>query len=73
MLTDCMPRAWGPVFLSLGAYAVTQGQGYAQPAAADEVGVWSKTQGLTRSQFERRLLNRQVALVMMKACGSSYY
>ena len=44
-----------------------------QIAVADEHWHVVETQRLTRSQFERWFLNRQVGLVVMEACGSAHH
>ena len=44
-----------------------------QIAVADEHWRVVETQRLTRSQFERWFLNREVGLVVMEACGSAHH
>jgi transposase len=44
-----------------------------QVAVADEHWRVVETQRLTRSQFERWFLNREVGLVIMEACGSAHH
>lgn len=44
-----------------------------QIAVADEHWRVVETQRLTRSQFERWFLNREVTLVVMEACGSAHH
>ena len=44
-----------------------------QVAVADEQWRIVETQRLTRSQFERWFLNREIGLVVMEACGSAHH